>query len=96
MRIANWAKIIYVSDRRKFTVGSYNFNMANQSSKKPPVQQGPGMQFIKKPSSRPLIKAVLILIALSGLLFTMLVAYAFIIAIKKFKIMCLTFQQTIL
>ena len=54
--------------------------MANQSSKKPPVQQGPGMQFIKKPSSRPLIKAVLILIALSGLLFTMLVAYAFIIA----------------
>jgi len=54
--------------------------MANQSSKKPPVQQGPGMQFIKKPSSRPLIKAVLILMALSGLLFTMLVAYAFIIA----------------
>ena len=54
--------------------------MVNPPSKKPPFQRGTRAQFSQKPSSSPLIKALLILLLVLGLLFTMLVAYAFLIA----------------
>ncbi|NCU80123.1 MAG: penicillin-binding protein, partial [Burkholderiaceae bacterium] len=54
--------------------------MANLPSKKPPLQSGSSLNSPKRPSSSPLIKALLILVVILGMLFTMLVAYAFIIA----------------
>lgn len=54
--------------------------MANLSSKKPPFQRGSDLHSPKKPSSSPLLKALLILAVVIGSLFVMLVAYAFIIA----------------
>lgn len=54
--------------------------MANLSSKKPPFQRGSDLHSPKKPSSSPLLKALLILAVVIGGLFVMLVAYAFIIA----------------
>ncbi|MEY3936919.1 MAG: hypothetical protein RLZZ202_1121 [Pseudomonadota bacterium] len=54
--------------------------MANPPSKKPPFQRGSGSRFTEKSNASPLIKALLILMVVVGLLFAMLVAYAFIIA----------------
>ena len=54
--------------------------MANPPSKKPPFQRGSGSRFTEKSNASLLIKALLILMVVVGLLFAMLVAYAFIIA----------------
>ncbi len=54
--------------------------MANPPGNKPSFQRGSGSHLSKKTSSSPLIKAFLILMLVLGLFFSMLVAYAFIIA----------------
>jgi len=54
--------------------------MANPPSKKPSLQRGSGIRFSEKSGASLLIKALLILMVVVGLLFTMFVAYAFIIA----------------